>query len=93
MPKKYDLNELIAASSAAKKFCVSRQVFANYQSRHNDFPKPVAVFATTPVWVTTDLTIWFDKHRERIQKSREMEILRLRERLEKLETEYDKACD
>lgn len=54
--------ELIGLSEMADLFGVSKQVAANWRSRHRDFPSPVAELKSGSVWKKENIVLWAQQH-------------------------------
>lgn len=54
--------ELIGLSEMADMFGVSKQVAANWRSRHQDFPSPVAELKSGSVWQKESIVSWAQQH-------------------------------
>lgn len=49
---------LVGVAEVADLFGVSRQAASNWRERHRDFPKPVALLKSGPVWDLPDILEW-----------------------------------
>lgn len=54
---------LVGLSEIAEMAGVSKQAVANWRSRYDDFPLPVAELRSGPVWGRRDFLAWAEEHR------------------------------
>ena len=52
------MNELVGIAEIANLFGVSRQAASNWRERHADFPKPIALLKSGPVWELGYILEW-----------------------------------
>ena len=83
----YDLNDLLAASEICDRLKIARSVWSNWQRRHVDLPPPVHSFAGTDVWYWPEVEEWNLNRTNTARQAREAELIRLRKRIAKLESE------
>jgi len=51
-------DELLGLSELAELLGVTRQTIANWRSRRRDFPEPIAVLKSGPIWTHANITSW-----------------------------------
>lgn len=53
---------VVGLSEVAELFGVTKQVIANWRTRHSDFPHPVAELKSGPVWQREHVIAWAQEH-------------------------------
>lgn len=70
-PRLWDLDDLVANGDITDELGLARAIVSNWARRHADFPGPLMVLSSGPVYSRRQVTAWLERHPSLGQPRRE----------------------